>query len=190
MRKRVLTVVLCILLAMSFASCGGGSKADKEIDSTPSSSNDDVYADKDKEIPYFDEKTRMLTAGMPDNWGTIEIYVPEECSEIDADSSFGGMIGGILSMTSKLDKSPSYAMYVVVYMYDNVEDGLDSSSTNGHYVKYGNNEYYTDEGASDDGAYYYIKVGEYTFEFTAGASPEYKSDLEKVLSTVKFNIKS
>jgi hypothetical protein len=194
MRKRVLFMVLCILLMLtSFTACGGKSSTDVDSESSAevpeSSISDDGDKAESEALPYFDEKTRILTAGIPNRFGTIEVYVPEVCTYIDADSFCASIETGSIILGSELGSHAKFKISILIRTPENVEDILDIRSENGHFVSYGENEYYTNEG-EEGGIYYFIKINDYTYEFSTGVLPEYKADLEKILSTAKFNAPS
>jgi hypothetical protein len=197
MKKRLLFVVLCVLLvAMSLSACGSGGASEESPSSSvevpESSSSDDGDKDESEDLPYFDEKTRILTAGNHDRVGVIDIYIPEgyEYNYVD-----NFCLGGTAFQINEKDNLRISLCFFEVSTYagttitpEEILSGL--GGENGHNVTYGGNEYFTNEGTpGKNGDYFYIiknRNNDNYFRFIATSKPELKSKLDEVLTSLKF----
>ena len=56
MKKRLVTAVLMLCLALSLVACGGGSNNDKDKNNTENTQQDDAQANKDTEVCTFEDE--------------------------------------------------------------------------------------------------------------------------------------
>jgi hypothetical protein len=162
MKRRILAIVIMLALSALLVGCVG-KKGDTDASGTGTEEpTGQGGQDQDELVGHFDEATRIYTTGTAKHH-IISFKVPEGW-EIENDS-MANMDEGQLGDCTLIDEG--YTQQIILWTlrsgYSDAEKTWDDfASVNdlsvGHYVTYGENKYYANEGFPDsDGAvmYYY-----------------------------------